>query len=315
MPPPPPPPLKSLTLILSPYHNGLRNLGPGAGPPRLLSHNLLAALRSTGVPLLSIVDDLDPSSPSTPLDGDIPRIFELFRRTSLAVSRARAAGSFPIVVSGDCGASVGVAAGLLQSGCVTDKELGCVWFDAHDDLNTPDTLASGYFDSMPIAMLAGLCWKGLLATIPGFRPLSLDGLVHCGLRDVTALERQRVEEAGYDVVWGDAGRKVDFVGELGTALDGERHRGQPKLVHLDLDCLDVSLGKVNQFSAPGGLFEDDLLGCLEAIAAKTQPLSLTVAAFDPRFEGADRIADVAVQAIKGFVMALVKNGVLLAQEE
>ena len=33
---------------------------------------------------------------------------------------------------------------------------------AHDDFNIPDTVLSGYFDGMPIAIMAGQCWKALI---------------------------------------------------------------------------------------------------------------------------------------------------------
>jgi arginase len=108
---------------------------------------------------------------------------------------------------------VGVAAGLWASNDLRgagDDALGCVWFDAHDDYNVPDTVVSGYFDSQGIAMMAGECWKALLNTVPGFRPMQLRKVIHCGMRDVNDLERSRVEASDMGVVWGDATKKVDF---------------------------------------------------------------------------------------------------------
>lgn len=240
--------------------------------------------------------------PVDDFEGEIGRSFEIIRRTSILVTQERNAGSFPIILSGNCSASVGVAAGLNASAKLQGSELGCVWFDAHDDFNTPDTLASGYFDSMPIAMLADRCWKGLLQSVPGHQALDLERLVHVGMRDVTDAEKARVVDAGFDVVWGSEERKVDFEGQLGTVLKNKSMG--PTLVHLDLDCLDVSLGKVNKFSAAGGLFEAELLGCLKLISTSTQPVALTVASFDPNLGDGDAIADIAVRAIQVFVETL-----------
>ncbi|KAK1622380.1 putative arginase [Colletotrichum phormii] len=262
-------PLRSLSLILSPYHVGLRNKGPGAGPAFLKTSGLdsallspLSAPRSLGLPLHEIeVEPVDDH------EGEIGRSFE-----------------------------------------VGEGGLGCVWFDAHDDLNTPDTVMSGYFDSMPIAMLAGQCWEGLLGTVPGHQPMDLERLVHVGMRDVNDLERARVAEAGFDVIWGSTEKKVDFGDELGVVL--QRKKLGSTMVHFDVDSLDASIGHANRFAAPGGLLREDIIGCFGEISGKAEPVSLTVASFDPSYEGAGNLASVAVEAIKVFLESLVKSGVL-----
>lgn len=183
-----------------------------------------------------------------------------------------------------------------------------MWFDAHDDFNTPDTVMSGYFDSMPIAMLAGQCWEGLLGTVPGHEAMDLERLVHVGMRDVNDLERARVVEAGFDVIWGSTEKKVDFGAELGVVL--RRKKLGATMVHFDVDSLDMSIGHANRFAAPGGLLREDIIGCLKGISETAEPVSLTVASFDPSYEGAGNLASVAVEAIKVFLQSLVRSGVL-----
>ncbi|KAK1657786.1 putative arginase [Colletotrichum godetiae] len=296
-------PLRSLSLILSPYHVGLHNKGPGAGPAFLKTSGLDSALRSLGLPLREIkVEPVDDH------EGEIGRSFEVIKRTAKLVAQERRRGSFPIVLAGNCSSAVGVAAGLHASQGVGKGGLGCVWFDAHDDFNTPDTVMSGYFDSMPIAMLAGQCWKGLLGTVPGHQPMNLERLVHVGMRDVNDLERARVAEAGFDVIWGSTEKKVDFGAELGVVL--QRKNLGSTMVHFDVDSLDTSIGHANRFAAPGGLLREDIIGCFGAISEKAEPVSLTVASFDPSYEGAGNLASVAVEAIKLFLESLVKSGVL-----
>ncbi len=320
--------MPSITIISSPYHLGSPNIGPGAGPNFLLSHGLASALSSLALPIRVL--EIPPVDPSE-FDGDIARSFEILRRTSAFVSQELKALSFPIVLAGNCTASVGAAAGIHASLAPADPsgrrleddegpgrkedgsgELGCIWFDAHDDFHTPDTFTSGYFDSMPIAMLAGLCWNGMLASVPGHRALNLERFAHVGMRDVTSLERKRVTDAGLDIIWGSQRTedRVDFAGLLNQTL--ARKKLGKTMVHVDLDCLDASLGAVNKFAAPGGLLEGDLTQCLRRIVERTEPVSLTVASFDPACdpERAGRISEVAVEAVKGFAEGLVKKGVL-----
>ncbi|KAK1635743.1 arginase [Colletotrichum phormii] len=275
------------TIIVSPYH-------VGTGPNRILSHNLADKLKSlTPIRFINIgpVDDFE---------GEIGRTFELLRRTSTAVSQAVAANSFPLVLSGNCYASTAVAAGLNA----TVPDLNVQWIDAHDDLDTPSTNENGYLDAMALSMAAGMSWHKLMGSVPGHKSLSLERVAYCGLRDVSELQRKTVTEAGVDVIWGDAERKVDFAKELGVLLD--RRRFDRTHVHLDLDVLDESLGRVNEFPSPGGLDGEDLMGCLETIPSKTRPTSLFVCSFNAELEGGDTVARLAVKGIVRFVEGLFR---------
>lgn len=116
--------MESVTLIISPYHVGIRGDAVGAGPNRLLDQGLGSTIKGLGIEVQQITVE-----PSIEAEGDIGRSFEIFRQTSRLVTEARNASSFPIVLSGNCGASIGVHAGL--SGCADfqGSEVGCVWFD------------------------------------------------------------------------------------------------------------------------------------------------------------------------------------------
>jgi len=299
---------RSVTLVYSPYHVGVRSHKVGGGPDFLKSKGLETSLHQLGIEVSQVeLEHVDE------FEGEIGRSFELIRRTSTAVTAASERGSFPIVLSGNCSASLGVAAGFhayhyrvrekmridgqdLKEQGREESPLAIVWFDAHDDFNTPDTVMSGYFDSQGIAMLGGKCWKGLIGSVPGHRAINLQKqLIHVGMRDVNELERRRVTDAKLDVIWGSEYDNVDYVPRLRKLLDIKTF--DLTMVHLDLDCLDVSVGQANQYSAPGGLSENDLLGCFDAIAQHTRPVCLTVSSFDPSLEGVDKIASIAIAAI------------------
>ncbi|PQE05949.1 arginase protein [Rutstroemia sp. NJR-2017a BBW] len=77
-----------------------------------------------------------------------------------------------------------------------------------------------------------------------------------------------------------------------------------------MDVLDSGLGKANDYAAPGGLSERDLVECLEMIPRKVTPTSLTIASFDPGAGGGDEIGRIAVGAIVAFMRSLLETGVL-----
>ncbi|THZ16720.1 putative arginase [Aureobasidium pullulans] len=294
-------PPTSVTLIFSPYHVGLRDHRVGNGPHRIRKLGIIKELEGLNIDIhieeLEAVDEFE---------GEIGKSFELLRRTSTAVSKACAHNSFPLILSGNCMATVGVAAGLGL------EDLSFVYFDAHDDLETPSTNTNGYLDAMGMSMLKGESWHNLIATVPGFKPLSLDRLVYCGLRDISDESRQKVKEMKLDVVWGDSTKKVDFSTELGNVLDA-RALGRTH-VHLDLDVLDDTLGKVNDYPSPGGLLESDLISCMELTPKKVAPTSLTVCSFDPHAGDGDKIAQIAVHAIFTFMSSLIETGGLLRSQ-
>ena len=62
------------------------------------------------------------------------------------------------------------------------------------------------------------------------------------------------------------------------------------MFHLDVDCLDPSVGIPNEYAAPGGLGADELMTCLDHACARARPVSMTIASFDPRHPGAEAIS-------------------------
>ena len=280
--------MPSVSIILAPFHAGIRHSRVGRGPDRLLHAGLVDVLRTTGADVT--VAEIDPVDE---FEGEIGRSFEVKRRISLAVRSAVERGRFPLVLAGNCNASVGVHAGLGES------DAGIVWFDAHPDFDTPDECLSGYFDGMSVATLAGQCWHRLAATIPGFWPLDLSRFVYCGIRNFEPGQKEKVEAHAIPAVFGSVQGQGGFAERLDLVLSGLR--GLRVLVHLDVDCLDTSVGLANEYAAPGGLTEDDLLACLGRVMACATPAAMTVASFHPDMEGSQNIASAAIRAAEAIV--------------
>ncbi|KAJ5496732.1 hypothetical protein N7463_008719 [Penicillium fimorum] len=291
----------AIAIIFSPYHVGLRDHRVGNGPQRIRSLGLLDELEH-----LQIKYDIQEINPVDDFEGEIGRSFEILRRTSKAVTEAVAQNKFPLVLSGNCMASVGVACGLGI------KDLGFIYFDAHDDLDSPDVNENGYLDAMGLSMLRGESWKTLISSVPGYQPLEYNRFLYCGLRDQSEVQRQRVIDAGMTAIWGETSHKVDYPAELQAHLEQKNY--SPALVHLDLDVLDESYGKVNDYPSPGGMFESDLIRCMELVPKKSFLTPLTVCSFDPNAGDGDKIARIAIRAISAFIKSLVEAGNLITKE-
>lgn len=276
--------MKPIEVILAPYHGGVRGDRVGAGPIRLMEMGLAVDLKRAGIEFS--VSDL---GQIPECEGELGRAFEVKRRVARSVSEAIRVGRLPLVLSGNCNAGVGTYAGLGS------PDVPLIWFDGHTDFYTPDDIGDGYLDSMGAATLTGQCWGRLARTVPGFAPLDPHRLIYCGSRHLEADLLDRLSAAGVSMVEGGARSSLSFAERLEELLPTTSEK---VLIHLDMDCIDPSVGMANQFVGPGGLSRDDLLTCLDRILARLEPLALTVASYDPGQPGADRIGELAIEAIK-----------------
>jgi len=127
------PEARQLRLINWPFHNGLPGISMGAGAARM-AHDaeLRRSLDALGWRVVD--EEIEPVEVSAP---EITRVIELVRRLVMRVASAISAGSFPLVLAGNCNSSLGTVAGAGGT------ELGVVWFDAHADFDEPDGRALG----------------------------------------------------------------------------------------------------------------------------------------------------------------------------
>ncbi len=86
-------------------------------------------------------------APALPAGGPWERMAVLYAEVADAVDL----DGVSVVLSGDCTTVLAVMAGVQRAG--VDPAL--VWFDAHGDLQTPETSTSGYLGGFPVRQLVG----------------------------------------------------------------------------------------------------------------------------------------------------------------
>ena len=237
-----------IALIAVPYDSGFRAERMGAGPLHLLDSGLTRQLEAAGHVVTT--QTLDLSTASRP--AEIAATFELSGLVAHAVAAAVAAGSFPLVLSGNCGpAALGCIGGL-------QGQTNVFWFDAHGDFNTPETTISGFLDGMALATVTGRCWTNLARDIPGFAAISQRRVTAVGVREVdedeaVALHASVIRQVPVPTLRQELLRAL---GEAGIARE-------TAYIHVDLDVLDPSEGLMNQFSARAGLSLPELSGRLQ----------------------------------------------------
>jgi arginase len=198
-----------------------------------------------------------------PLPGRRPggaweRLAALYRPVAAAVAGAATGGQCPVVVSGDCTTALGTVAGLQQAGVSP----GIVWFDAHGDVHTPETTASGYLGGMPLRLLAGYR-PGLIAERLGLRPVPEDRITLVGARDLDPPEVSYLASAPV--------RRADVTASLAGPPD------VPWYVHVDLDVLDPAVVPGLRYPAPGGASAGQLAAALGALMATGRVAAIGIA--------------------------------------
>ena len=144
----------------------------------------------------------------------------------------------PVVLGGCCCAHIGAVEGLSAR----YDRLAVIWFDAHGDLNTPQTSPSGNLWGMPLRMLVD---SGTV---------DADDVVLVGARSLDAAEEEFIASGG--VRFGEDG--------IDAALDG----ADAVYVALDCDVFEPDQEVVSFMPEPGGLTTDHVTSVLERAAAE-----------------------------------------------
>ncbi|MEO5817240.1 MAG: arginase family protein [Gemmatimonadaceae bacterium] len=273
-----------IDLILVPYDSAQRGVRMGAGPEHLIASGLPGHLERLGhVVELTTVDP-----PLESWRAEIHTAFELAALIAASVRDSQRRGAFPVVLAGNCFASLGAVTAL---GAGT----GVLWFDAHGDFNTPETTTGGFLDGMALATLTGRCFTGMCARLPGFVPIREQHAWLLGTRDLDPAE----EEVLLDSLIGRVG--AESIGaELMERIRWELDSPRQIHVHLDLDVLDPSDGHVNDYACEGGVSAANLRLAMRSLGALDTVAALTLSAYDPSFDSDGRVCATAFDVLESF---------------
>ena len=284
-----------IALIQAPYWLGNPELPMAAGPTRIVEAGAAEALRAAGhgVELVSVETDRDRGERG--YSNEIKDSFEVMGLVAAEVRAAVERGALPVVLATNCFNTVGIVAG-------GGADVGVVWFDAHGDFSTTDSTLSGFLDGVGLSMLTGTGWKALCETIPGYRAVPEERVVHVGARDTDDDEEERFAKSAISVV------RPDEIDEgLAAALDALRERIADVHVHLDLDVLDRSEGMVNRYAAEGGPSQDPVADAIHAIGKRFRIRSAALTAYDPSADAEGRVPPIAVRLLGDIAAAAERS--------
>jgi arginase len=220
----------------------------------------------------------------------LPAILATCEGIAGLVGAALDEGRIPIVLGGDHSIALGTLGGLASR-----RGPGAVlWFDAHGDLNTPETTPSGNVHGMPLAAALGRGGPGFESpswTLPALQP---ERVAVIGARALDSGERVLIGELGLAV---HTMSEIDRRGiETVVSEALERAAGAPFVhISLDLDGLDPDVAPGVGTAVRGGLTYREAHLAMELVAESGLLCCLEIVEVNPILDRANATAALAVE--------------------
>jgi len=264
---------------------------------------LVDHIRDLGIDLVDH-GDLSISRPTRVPSGDenpkyLAEMLPLFGAMSEKVRTILDEGRMPILLGGDHSIAIGTFTGIASHFRSRSEDVGLIWFDAHADINTPETSGSGNIHGMPLAALLGH-GNAELVDLGGFSPkLNLDCFAHVGGRDFDEGERSRVHELGlrdHFFTMSD----IDKRGMLACVEDAIAIAGRASggyAVTFDVDMIDPRFAPGSGTLVRGGTTYREAHLALEVIADHGGMRSFEIVEVNPLLDQSNITVELACELI------------------
>jgi arginase len=207
------------------------------------------------------------------------------------------AGELLLTLGGDHSIAIGSISGFASHCRKQDKNPGLIWFDAHADMNTPETTPSGNIHGMPLAVLLGH-GAAELTKIAGFSPKLDPALcVHVGAREIDRDERKLVAKLGIRFM---TMREIDERGMsacMDEAIAIASRASGGYAVTFDVDALDPGDAPGSGTLVRGGLTYREAHLAMEKIAEAGGMRSLEVVEINTALDINNKTAELGVELI------------------
>jgi arginase len=281
-----------------PLDLGQERRGVDMGPSAMRAAGLNSALKGLGHKVED-AGNIFVKIPEEQHFGDkrakyLKEIAETSQEVADRICQTLEAGLFPISLGGDHSIAVGTQAGVAKHFRDREKTIGCIWIDAHADMNTPESSPTGNVHGMPFAATLGFGPESL-AKIYGYAPKIEPGrCVLIGARNLDAHEQITVKESGINVF---TMRAIDEQGmgkvmekSLAIAADGTAGF----VVSFDIDVVDPTEAPGVGTPVLGGITFREAHLAMEMIADSKKMVALEVVEINPIYDIANKTAILAV---------------------
>ena len=227
----------------------------------------------------------------------LTEIAETCKGLAAMTQRTVEEGMVPLVLGGDHSIAVGSVAGVAAHFRKQEKRIGCLWLDAHGDMNTPDSSPSGNVHGMPLASIIGY-GPPELTDLAGPKPMVHPrNVALVGIRDLDARERRIVKDSGVHVF---TMRDIDERGMREVMAEALRFAGDETAgvsVSLDLDFVDPADAPGVGTPVRGGITYREAHLAMEMIADSEAMVAMEVVEINPVIDEHNKTATLGVELV------------------
>lgn len=229
----------------------------------------------------------------------LPEMLESCKNMATYVKGILGGGSIPVILGGDHSIAIGTVAGIASHFRAQQEDIGLIWFDAHADINTPETSQSGNIHGMPLATILGHGHLELV-NLEGFAPkLKPEFCAHVGARDLDAGEKRRVHELGLRDNFFTMS-DIDKRGMLSCVEDAIKIASKASggyAVTFDVDMIDPRFAPGSGTLVRGGATYREAHLALEVIAEHGGMLSFEIVEVNPMLDQSNITVELACELI------------------
>ncbi len=197
-------------------------------------------------------------------------ILDMLSATQQQLTQAEPSHIF--MIGGTCGCEIAPVSYLNKK---YDGDLAIFWFDAHGDLNTPDTSPSQRFHGMPLRSLLGEGDPEIIAHVP--RILRPEQVALVGARDIDEGEKEYIKSTNIPIF------PIKNLLHTTELIDFAVGRGFTKAyIHFDLDVLDPVAFPHVLVGVAEGLLVEQALKALQLINQHLTIVGSSIVEFCPR---------------------------------
>lgn len=301
----------SVTLIYCPLHLGGPHAGVSMGPGAVKVARLAKRLENLGY---KISDQIDIPVPDVlywwekgsgkKLAHCVQEIADVSLQLAQSVEKALDANNIVVTIGGDHALAIGSIAGASNYYKKKKQEFGLVWYDAHGDINTPETSNSGNVHGMPLAVSLGEGDERLTKLL-GYSPkVNHSRCALVGIRDLDTAEKNLIKKADIHAY---TMRDVDERGIVKVTKENLEliSQGVSGLhVSFDLDVMDPEIAPGVSTDSRGGLSYRESHLALELLADTNLVRSIDIVELNPARDVRNQTAELAVELVQS---ALGKN--------
>jgi len=294
-------PKRAVSILGVPLGYGASMAGVDMGPAALRVARLNQRIANLGYSVRDL-GDLRLERPQViPQQGDklkyVQEISAACEQLAREVEAIMTAEELPLILGGDHSIAIGSIAGVGSFYRKRQEPLGLIWFDAHADMNTPESTPSGNIHGMPLAVLLGFGAPELTG-VGGFSPkLDPKLSVHIGARDIDPGERELINQLGLRFI---TMREIDERGMaacMDEAITIASRASAGYSVTFDVDVLDPGDAPGSGTLVRGGLTYREAHLAMEKIAEAGGMQSLEVVEINTALDINNKTAELGVELI------------------